>query len=289
MESPDKEYNKLVQSILHNGIDKDDRTGIGTKSIFGATMRFDLTKGFPLITSKRVYIKGVVEELLWMLRGSTNSNELSSKNVKIWDANGSKDFLKSQGLDYSQGTLGPIYGHQWRHFNAEYKGSDYDYTGQGIDQIAELIENIKNNPNSRRLIVSAWNPAQNHLMALPACHTLCQFYVDTNTSHLSCSLYQRSGDVGLGIPFNIASYALLTHIIAEYTNLKPFHFIHTIGDAHIYKNHIEHLKEQIKREEYKSPYIILNIKGKELEDIQADDIEIKEYKCHKNIKLDMAV
>tara|TARA_B100001093_G_scaffold3139_1_gene3217 strand:+ start:5125 stop:5991 length:867 start_codon:yes stop_codon:yes gene_type:complete len=287
--TPDDVYNELVSDVLKNGIIKDDRTGVGTISVFGKTMRFNLKEGFPLITTKRVYFKGVVEELLWMLRGCTNAKELDKYGVKIWNANATKEFLESRKLEYEEGELGPIYGHQWRHFGAKYKGSDADYSNEGIDQIKNVIELIKNDPDSRRIIISAWNPAANEEMALPACHCMCQFYVDKKTNELSCQMYQRSGDIGLGIPFNIASYALLTHIIAKMCDLTPKEFIHVIGDAHIYTNHIDALQHQIEQEQQTSPQLTILTKHDNIEDYTANDILLKDYNVFSKIKMQMAV
>ncbi|CAO2617364.1 Thymidylate synthase [Lemmus lemmus] len=207
--------------------------------------RYNQRDEFPLLTTKRVFWKGVLEELLWFIKGSTNAKELSSKGVRIWDANGSRDFLDSLGFSARQeGDLGPVYGFQWRHFGADYKDMDSDYSGQGVDQLQKVIDTIKTNPDDRRIIMCAWNPKDLSLMALPPCHALCQFYVVNG--ELSCQLYQRSGDMGLGVPFNIASYALLTYMIAHITGLKPGDFVHTLGDAHITLSHIEPLKIQVR-------------------------------------------
>ncbi|XP_058412839.1 thymidylate synthase isoform X1 [Diceros bicornis minor] len=242
------QYLGQVEHILRCGFRKDDRTGTGTLSVFGLQARYNLRDEFPLLTTKRVFWKGVLEELLWFIKGSTNANELSSKGVKIWDANGSRDFLDSLGFSTrEEGDLGPVYGFQWRHFGAEYKDMDSDYSGQGVDQLQKVINTIKTNPDDRRIILCAWNPKDLPLMALPPCHALCQFYVVNG--ELSCQLYQRSGDMGLGVPFNIASYALLTYMIAHITGLKPGDFVHTLGDAHIYLNHVDPLKMQATDEE----------------------------------------
>lgn len=227
------------------GKKRSDRTGVGTVSIFGAQMRFDLRNDvFPLLTTKRVFWRAVLEELLWFIKGSTNAKDLQDKNIHIWDGNSTREFLDKNGFhDREEGDLGPIYGFQWRHFGAEYKTCHDDYTGQGIDQLNEVINRIRTNPNDRRIIMSAWNVADIPKMALPPCHCFVQFYVADG--ELSCQLYQRSADMGLGVPFNIASYALLTCMIAHVTGLKPGDFIHTIGDAHVYLNHIEPLKQQV--------------------------------------------
>lgn len=213
------QYLNHIKNIIEKGVKKSDRTGVGTFSIFGAQMRYSLRDSFPLLTTKRVFWRGVVEELLWFIRGSTSAHELQGKNVHIWDANSTREFLDSVGLtEREEGDLGPIYGFQWRHFGADYKGMHADYKNQGIDQLAHVIDTIKNRPNDRRIIMCAWNPVDIPEMALPPCHCLVQFFVAND--ELSCLLYQRSADMGLGVPFNIASYALLTYMIAHVTGLK---------------------------------------------------------------------
>ncbi|KAJ6409777.1 hypothetical protein OIU84_009298 [Salix udensis] len=237
-------YLKLVQDIITDGNLKDDRAGTGTSSKFGCQMRFNLRKTFPLLTTKRVFWQGVVEELLWFISGSTNAKVLQEKGIHIWDGNASRDYLDSVGLrDREEGDLGPIYGFQWRHFGARYTDMHADYTGQGFDQLLDVIDKIRDNPNDRRIVLSAWNPSDLKLMALPPCHIFVQFYVANG--ELSCQMYQRSADMGLGVPFNIASYALLTRIIAHVCDLVPGDFIHVIGDAHVYHTHIRPLKEQL--------------------------------------------
>lgn len=233
------------------GKTRSDRTGVGTVSIFGAQMRFNLRDDiFPLLTTKRVFWRAVVEELLWFIKGSTNAKELQDKKVHIWDGNSTREFLDKLGLtEREEGDLGPVYGFQWRHFGAEYKTCHDDYTCQGIDQLNDVIKRIRTNPNDRRIIMSAWNVSDLKIMALPPCHCLVQFYVADG--ELSCQLYQRSADMGLGVPFNIASYALLTCMIAHVTGLKTGDFVHTLGDAHVYLNHVEPLKEQVSREHAK--------------------------------------
>lgn len=240
-----KRLHKLCFFFALVGKERIDRTNVGTLSIFGAQMRFDLRNdAFPLLTTKRVFWRGVVEELLWFIKGSTNAKELQEKNVHIWDANSSREFLDQCGfMDRKEGDLGPVYGFQWRHFGADYKSCDESYVGQGVDQLNEVIKRIRTNPTDRRIIMSAWNVADLPKMVLPPCHCFVQFYVADD--ELSCQLYQRSADMGLGVPFNIASYSLLTYMIAHVTGLKPGDFIHTLGDAHVYKNHIEPLKEQV--------------------------------------------
>lgn len=288
-EHDEMQYINLIKRIIAKGVKRSDRTGIGTVSQFGAQMRFCLRDGtFPLLTTKRVFWRGITEELLWFIRGSTDAKILQEKNVKIWDGNSTREFLDKCGFtDRAVGDLGPVYGFQWRHFGASYKTCDDDYTGQGIDQLNEVIEKIKKNPNDRRIIMSAWNPLDIPKMALPPCHCLVQFYVAND--ELSCQLYQRSADMGLGVPFNIASYALLTYMIAHVTGLKPGDFIHTLGDAHVYLNHIEPLEEQIKRVPRKFPKLIIKRKVENIEDFTFDDFEMQNYNPHGKINLEMAV
>ncbi|KAL1506046.1 hypothetical protein ABEB36_005480 [Hypothenemus hampei] len=287
---PHEEYQYLnhIKNILDNGNKVLDRTGVGTYSIFGAQMRYNLKETFPLLTTKRVFWRAVVEELLWFIRGSTNAFELSEKNVHIWDANSSREFLDSIGLtDRDEGDLGPIYGFQWRHYGAEYKGMHSNYTNKGIDQLAQVINTIKTNSTDRRMIMCAWNPTDLPEMALPPCHCLVQFYVANG--ELSCQLYQRSADMGLGVPFNIASYALLTYMIAHVTNLKPGQFIHTLGDSHIYLNHIDALKEQIQRKPRPFPTLRIKRKVENIDDFQVNDFELTGYDPHPKLSMSMAV
>lgn len=283
------EYFRLIEDILENGKFKPDRTGTGTISLFGAQMRFSLRDStMPLLTTKKVFWRGVVEELLWFIKGSTDSNILRDKGVHIWDANGSKEFLEKSGLGHrDEGDLGPVYGFQWRHFGAQYKDKHADYTGQGIDQLGELIERIKKNPYDRRLILTAWNPTDIPIMALPPCHCLAQFYV--NDGELSCQLYQRSADAGLGVPFNIASYSLLTHMIAHITGLKAGDFVHTMGDAHIYKDHVESLKEQLQRSPGEFPKLKFTREISDIDDFKLEDIELLGYNPQAAIKMKMSV
>ncbi|CAG9323621.1 unnamed protein product [Blepharisma stoltei] len=282
------QYLDLIKEIISNGNRRDDRTHIGTISLFGKMMRFDLSESFPLLTTKLVFWKGVVEELLWFIKGSTNAKELSEKGVKIWDGNGSRPFLDSLGFnDREEGDLGPVYGFQWRHFGAEYKDMHADYSGQGFDQIAEVINLIKTDPNSRRIILSAWNPIAQPLMALPPCHVLSQFYV--NNGKLSCMLYQRSGDVGLGIPFNIASYSLLTCLIAQVCGLERGEFVHVVGDTHVYSTHVDPLETQLKRNPYPFPQLKLNGNVKEIDQFSSEDIELIGYYKHGRIQMEMAL
>ncbi len=282
------QYLDAVKTIMERGHLRCSRTGIDTKSIFGVQMRYSLRGSFPLLTTKRVFWRGILEELLWFIRGSTNGRELAEKNVHIWGANGSREFLNHKGLrGREDGDLGPIYGFQWRHFGAEYKDMHSDYTGQGVDQLNNIIEMIKNSPNERTLVVCAWNPKDLPKMALSPCHCLFQFYVADG--ELSCQLYQRSGDMGLGVPFNIASYALLTCMIAHVTGLKTGDFVHTLGDAHVYVNHEEPLKLQLSRQPRPFPQLVIKRQVADIADFTADDFEIVDYNPHPRIKMEMAV
>lgn len=263
-----QQYHDLLKHILEKGTDKTDRTGTGTKSVFGYQMRFDLAKGFPLVTTKKVHLRSIIHELLWFLKGETNIAYLKENGVSIWD----------EWAD-SEGELGPVYGKQWRHWEGK--------NGQVVDQIASLVQEIKNNPDSRRLIVSAWNVAELPQMALMPCHSLFQFYVADG--RLSCQLYQRSADVFLGVPFNIASYALLTHMIAQVCQLELGDFVHTFGDVHIYSNHFEQVKLQLSRQPFPLPTLQLNPAVTDLFSFRFEDIEILNYQCHPAIKAPVAV
>merc|ERR1712078_670112 len=263
---------------MDEGVANDDRTDVGTISVFGTTMRYDLRTSFPLLTTKRVFWRGVVEELLWFVRGDTNAKHLSDQGVKIWDGNGSREFLDKRGLSHrEEGDLGPVYGFQWRHFGAKYVDMHTDYSGQGVDQLAECIKKLKEDPTDRRIIMSAWNPADLGLMALPPCHMFCQFYVANG--ELSCLMYQRSCDMGLGVPFNIASYSLLTCMMAQVCGLKPGEFVHTMGNAHVYQNHIEPLKEQLKRTPRPFPVLKINQDVTDIDGFQASDFELVGWSC----------
>ena len=268
-----KQYLDLVSHVMKNGVLKQDRTGTGTKSVFGYQMRFDLNDGFPLVTTKKLHLKSIIYELLWFLKGDTNIKYLKEKGVKIWD-----------GWADKNGDLGPVYGSQWRNWN-----------GDNIDQISDLIDTINNNPKSRRMIVSAWNPSvlpdtsktfsenvKNGKAALPPCHAFFQFYVAENK--LSCQLYQRSADIFLGVPFNIASYSLFTHMIAHVCNLEVGEFIHTFGDAHIYTNHFEQVDLQLSRKPKKLPKLLINRKVSDIFDFQFEDFQILDYDPHPHIK-----
>ena len=263
-----KQYLDLMQKVLDEGQEKSDRTGTGTLSIFGHQMKFDLSKGFPLVTTKKVHLKSIIHELIWFLQGSTNISYLKENGVSIWD----------EWAD-ENGDLGPVYGAQWRSWPDGNNGT--------IDQIENLINGIKNNPDSRRHIVSAWNPALVDEMALPPCHSLFQFYVANG--ELSCQLYQRSADIFLGVPFNIASYALLTHMIAQVCNLKAGKFVHTLGDAHLYINHLEQAKLQLSREVMGLPELKLSSNVNNIFDFKFEDIEIVNYESHPAISDSIAV
>ncbi|RUA31433.1 MAG: thymidylate synthase [Bacteroidetes bacterium] len=258
-----QQYTDLLKHVLENGVKKEDRTGTGTKSVFGYQMRFDLADGFPVITTKKLHLKSIIHELLWFLKGSTNVKYLQENGVRIWNEWADED-----------GELGPIYGYQWRSWP--------DYKGGHIDQISQVIESIKNNPNSRRHIVSAWNVGAIDDMNLPPCHILFQFYVAEGK--LSCQLYQRSADIFLGVPFNIASYALLLQMVAQVTGLEPGTFVHTLGDAHIYLNHIEQSELQISRTPYKLPTMKINPDVKNIFDFKYEDFELVGYEAHPHIK-----
>ena len=273
-----KQYHKLLSHVLEKGVQKGDRTGTGTLSTFGYQMRFDLSDGFPLLTTKKLHLKSIIHELLWFIKGETNTKYLKENNVKIWDA-----------WSDENGDLGPVYGHQWRNWNSD-----------GVDQISILIDQIKNNPNSRRMIVSAWNPSvlpdtsetfsknvANGKAALPPCHAFFQFYV--SEGKLSCQLYQRSADTFLGVPFNIASYALFTMMIAQVTNLEVGDFIHTFGDVHLYNNHLKQAKEQLSRDFRSLPTMKINPEITNINDFRYEDFELINYDPHPHIKAAVSV
>lgn len=263
-----KQYLDLMRHVRDHGVVKDDRTGTGTRSVFGYQMRFDLNDGFPLVTTKKCHLRSIIHELLWFLKGDTNIRYLRENGVSIWD-----DWADEAG------NLGPVYGSQWRSWPTA--------DGRHIDQISQLIEQIKNNPDSRRIIVSAWNVGEIENMALPPCHAFFQFYVADGK--LSCQLYQRSADIFLGVPFNIASYALLTMMVAQVTNLEPGDFVHTLGDAHLYSNHMEQVELQLSREPYPRPTMRINPAIKNIFDFSFDDFELQSYQAHPHIKAPVAV
>jgi thymidylate synthase len=285
------QYLDIIRKIIEKGAPKIDRTGTGTRAIFGEMMKFSLKEvSFPLLTTKKVFFRGIAEELLFFIKGDTNTNHLSEKGVKIWDAHSSKEFLTKRGFpNREQGDIGPSYGFQWRHFGAKYTDMNADYTGQGVDQLAECIHLIKTDPTSRRIILTAWNPIDLPMMALPACHSLCQFFV--NEGELSCMMYQRSCDMGLGVPFNIASYSLLTCLIAHSCGLKPGEFIHSMGDTHVYENHISPLQVQLSREPKPFPKLVIKCEpmSKTIFEYTIDDFEIVGYNHHPVIFMEMAV
>lgn len=283
------QYLDLIDNILKNGSIVKGRNGT-TKSIFGASMRFSLQDNtIPILTTKKVAWKTCFKELMWFVNGHTDNTLLQNQKVKIWNANASRDFLDSRGLQHlKENDLGPVYGHQWRHFNAKYGSCDDDYSNKGVDQLQYIIDSLKD-PNerfSRRLVMSAWNPCQLNEMALPPCHVLTQFNV-SNNNELSCSLYQRSGDVGLGVPFNIASYSFLTHIIAKHCDLKPKDFVYFLGNSHIYDDHYTALSEQIKREPREFPKIYIKNKHDNINNYSLDDIVIENYNPYGKIKMNM--
>ena len=277
-------YLDLLQYVMTNGTEKGDRTGTGTLSHFGAQLRFDLADGFPLLTTKKVHFKSIVYELFWFLSGSTHVDYLQENNVRIWNEWATAD--QTARFNRPAGDLGPIYGHQWRNYGAT-KREDGSYDNDGVDQITEVIEQIKTNPNSRRLIVSGWNPKEADQVALPPCHTLFQFFVADNK--LSCQLYQRSADLFLGVPFNIASYALLTHMVAQVCGLEVGEFVWTGGDCHIYQNHREQVELQLTRELYTLPTLTLNPNVKDIFAFTFDDISVEGYESHPAIKAKVAV
>ncbi|KAJ1924126.1 Thymidylate synthase [Tieghemiomyces parasiticus] len=297
------QYLDLVAHILEQGETRPDRTGTGTLAVFAPPqLRFSLTGGvLPLLTTKRVFFRAVLEELLWFVRGDTDARKLAAKGVHIWDGNGSRAFLDRVGLtDRVEGDLGPIYGWQWRHFGATYVDCAADYTNQGVDQLQRVIDTLRTNPADRRLIITAWNPADLPQMALPPCHMFCQFYVanltgtphhpdETQRPRLHCVLYQRSCDMGLGVPFNIASYALLTYMVAHVTGLTPGEFIHSMGDTHVYSNHVEPLRTQLTRTPYPFPTLHIKRQVDNIDDFTADDFEVVDYRTHPKLPMAMAV
>ena len=279
-----EQYLDLLRRILREGRSREDRTGTGTIGVFGHQMRFDLAAGFPLLTTKKLHIKSIIHELLWFLRGETHVGSLQQAGVKIWDEWATPEQTARFGR--KEGDLGPVYGHQWRNFGAT-PGPDGTWAEDGVDQIKNLLEQIKKNPNSRRLIVTGWNPREADQVALPPCHTLFQFYVQDGA--LSCQLYQRSADVFLGVPFNIASYALLTMMIAQVSGLRAGDFVHTFGDAHLYKNHIEQAKQQLERTPRALPQMKLDPSVKDLVDFRFEHFTLEGYDPHPHIKADVSV
>ncbi|KAK7543007.1 bifunctional dihydrofolate reductase-thymidylate synthase [Phyllosticta citricarpa] len=315
------QYLDLIRQILAHGEHRPDRTGTGTYSLFAPPqLRFSLSKPaddpsappvpiLPLLTTKRVFLRAVIAELLWFISGRTSSKPLTDAGIKIWDGNGSRAFLDSVGLGHrEEGDLGPVYGFQWRHFGADYVDCHADYTGQGVDQLADVIDKLRHKPFDRRIIMSAWNPADLKKMALPPCHMFAQFYVSFPAARrgvngvadnkeakqqkgvLHTLLYQRSCDMGLGVPFNIASYALLTHMLAHVCDLVPGSLTHTMGDAHVYLDHVDALQQQLEREPRDFPLLAINReKGGSIDGWQVSDFEVKGYDPHKSIAMKMSV
>lgn len=277
-------YLVFLEHIRNHGVFKADRTGTGTYSVFAYQMRFNLAEGFPLLTTKKVHLKSIIHELLWFLSGDTNVKYLQDNGVKIWDEWATKEQCDKFGR--AEGELGPVYGHQWRNFGAEKYFEGY-VEGSGVDQISNLIRDIKSNPNSRRLIVTGWNPKEADKVALPPCHTLFQFYVAKGK--LSCQLYQRSADVFLGVPFNIASYALLTMMIAQVCNLELGEFVWTGGDCHIYSNHLEQVELQLSRNPFPLPTMEINKDVKSIFDFKYEDFTLCNYQSHPSIKASVAI
>lgn len=277
-------YLDLLQELLERGKPRDDRTGTGTIGLFGRQLRFDLREGFPLLTTKKVHVKSILHELLWFLRGETNVASLKAVGVSIWDEWATAE--QTARFDREEGDLGPVYGHQWRNFGAT-RRPDGSYANDGVDQIARVVANIRANPTSRRLLVTGWHPKEATEVALPPCHTLFQFYVQDG--ELSAQLYQRSADYFLGVPFNIASYATLVHMMAQVTGLGVGDFVHTFGDVHLYKNHLEQAREQLGREPRLLPTLRLNPKVRELDDFRFDDIAIEDYAPHPRIRAQVSV
>jgi thymidylate synthase len=304
------QYLNLIRTILSSGEYRPDRTGTGTRSIFAPPqLRFSLSKPapdptddpipiLPLLTTKRVFLRAVIAELLWFISGCTSSLPLSEQGIKIWDGNGSREFLDKVGLGHREvGDLGPVYGFQWRHFGAEYVNAQTDYTSQGVDQLAGVVHKLKNNPFDRRIIMSAWNPADLKKMALPPCHMFAQFYVSypngqDKKGFLNCQLYQRSCDVALGVPFNIASYALLTHMLAHAVDLHAGTFVHAMGDTHVYMDHVDPLQEQLVREPTEFPELKIRRDDRGsgvIDEWKLEDFDVIGYNPHKAIKMKMSI
>ena len=284
----EEQYLELIKDLFENSSIENGRNG-DTFCAIGSAMYFSLENNkIPILTTKKVAMKTCLKELLWFIKGQTNNKLLKEQKVHIWDLNGTKEFLESRGLSYEEDDLGPVYGHQWRFFNSPYSSCHENYTNKGIDQLEKVIQDLKNpeTRSSRRHVISAWNPCQLDEMALPPCHVLFQFHV-THGNKLSCSLYQRSGDVGLGVPFNIMSYAAFTILIAKHCDLEPYEFIYYLGNTHIYKEHEEALRKQITREPYPFPTMQIREKRQNINDYVLDDFEIKDYQYHESIKMNM--
>jgi len=287
----EQQYLNLIKKIMREGVMEEGRNG-NTLSVFGEFMRFSLNgRKIPFLTTKKLAWKTALKELLWFIRGETSNNTLNEQGVHIWDANSTRNFLDDRGLfTREEGDLGPIYGYQWRHFNAPYQNCHNDYSGQGIDQLQYIINNLKSadpiKRTSRRLLMTAWNPCQLDEMALPPCHVMVQFQV-TRGNKLSCMLFQRSGDIGLGVPFNIASYSILTHLLAHHCGLEAHEFIYTLGNAHIYDDHIEALSQQLQREPLEFPRLSINQIYENINDYKVEDFVVEDYKCHSSVFMPM--
>jgi len=280
-----RQYLDLLRTVSEQGEERDDRTGVGTRSIFGFQTRFDLAEGFPLVTTKRLHLRSIIVELLWFLSGRTDNDWLNERGVTIWDEWSTPEQTARFGR--GPGDLGPVYGHQWRNFGAT-RRPDGTYEPDGVDQLARVVDQIRTDPASRRLIVSGWHAAEAEQVALPPCHTLFQFHV-TGDGRLSCQLYQRSADVFLGVPFNIASYALLVHMVAQVCDLRPGELVHTFGDAHLYANHVDQAREQLSRDPRPLPRLVLNPAVRALDEFVYEDIEIVGYDPHPAIAAPVAV
>lgn len=282
-------YLELVKKCIENGYQKGDRTGTGTLALIGESMRFSLQNNtLPLLTTKFVPFRVVLEELLFFIRAQTNNKILKSKNIHIWDGNSTKEFYEKNGIEREEDDLGPIYGFQWRHYGAQYGTCMDDYTNKGIDQLQDVINTLRNNPDSRRMLVVAWNPLQLKEAALPPCHTLFQFVA--HQGKLTCILFQRSADMGLGVPFNIASYSILTHMVARVTGLEAYEFVHFIGDCHVYSDHVEALKTQLERKSTDFPKLRFSDKEfKEIDDFDFDDFILMNYNPQAKINMKMSV
>jgi thymidylate synthase len=291
----EKTYSDLLRKIIVNGHTRDDRTGTGTISLFAEQLRFDISESVPLLTGKFVPWKAVIHELLWFLRGDTNAKHLQEKGVRIWDGNTSREFLDARGMThYPEGDIGPGYGFQWRHASAPYTTCDADYTGKGIDQIQYVLDELSNNPMSRRIFMTSWNPMQIGEMALPPCHVSAQFYVeedDQGRKLLSCHMYQRSVDCFLGLPFNIMSYTTLVYILAAKCGMHPKELVISTGDTHIYTDHKDQVCEYLTREPYESPKLVLDssVAIKSFEEMTIEDFQVLDYKYHPSIKAKMSV
>jgi thymidylate synthase len=287
----EQQYLNLIQKIMREGVMEEGRNG-NTLSVFGELMRFSLNdRKIPFLTTKKLAWKTALKELLWFIRGETNNTTLNEQGVHIWDANSTRNFLDDRGLiTREEGDLGPIYGYQWRHFNAPYQNCHTNYIGQGIDQLQYIINNLKSEDpikrTSRRLLMTAWNPCQIDEMALPPCHVMVQFQV-TLGNKLSCMLFQRSGDIGLGVPFNIASYSMLTHLLAHHCGLEAHEFVYTLGNAHIYDDHIEALSQQLQREPLKFPRLSINQIYENINDYKVEDFVVEDYQCHSSVFMPM--